>query len=177
MQVYLLLVYALVTMCWRRWAGKTTNTKRFFKYVVLTLIFLCMYYTSGHFLQWEMLAIPALIRCMNKSHGDYYHIYDKDKDEGRCKIIDKILQWIFGKDGYYNVKGNITGLFLTRFMASMIAAYWLPNMIFFPVTYTITYVIVEGIMKANGEGECTGLCEYANGFIYALLIYSSLLAL
>lgn len=114
-----LVSFILLGSLWRRFFGggfgKLGDITRGWKYLVLALIVLAMYYTKN-LLDWTNWRIYAVIVSFMIhwaiGHGDYFYLLDKDPDEPRIKWIDWTLRKIYGEGNYYNFKGNITGLFL-----------------------------------------------------------------
>ncbi len=141
---------------WRRWFGggfgKFGDVTRGWKYLVLAVIVLAMYYTKGllDWTDWRMYAVIAsFMYHWSRSHGDYFYIYDTGKDEGRIKWIDWVLRKIYGEGNYYNFKGNITGLLLRYTSTACIVAVCIPNAWFIlagPLT-VLAYIITGKLKK------------------------------
>lgn len=119
---------------WRRWYGggfgKFGDITRGWKYLILAAIVLAMYYTNIllDWTDWRMYAVIAsFMYHWSRSHGDYFYVYDTGKDEGRIKWIDYVLRLLYGKDGYYNFKGNVTGLLLRYTSTACLVALCIPN--------------------------------------------------
>ena len=129
----LLPFFMIVGAFWRRWYGggfgKLGDITRFWKYLLMAGIVLSMYYVKSllDWQDWRMYAVIASFAYhWARSHGDYFYIYDTGKDEGRIKWIDRVLRLIYGEDGYYNFKGNVTGLFLRYTSTACFVALALP---------------------------------------------------
>ena len=141
---------------WRRWYGggfgKFGDITRGWKYLILAAIVLAMYYTDIllDWTDWRMYAVIAsFMYHWSRSHGDYFYVYDTGKDEGRIKWIDYVLRLLYGKDGYYNFKGNITGLLLRYTGTACIVAVCIPNAWFVlagPIT-VLAYIITGKFKK------------------------------
>lgn len=128
--------FAIAGAFWRRWFGggfgKAGKITRFWKYAVLILICFTMYYLADpYFTFWRYwrtyAAVAAFAYHWARSHGDYFVVYDTRPDEGRIKWIDWILRKIYGENGFYNVKGNVTGLLLRYTGTACLVALSLPS--------------------------------------------------
>ena len=99
---------------------------------------------------WRMYAVIAsFMYHWSRSHGDYFYVYDTGKDEGRIKWIDYVLRLLYGKDGYYNFKGNVTGLLLRYTSTACLVALCIPNAWFCAagVLTTLGYVVTGKLPK------------------------------
>lgn len=141
---------------WRRWYGggfgKLGDITRFWKYLVLAVIVLFMYYVKSllNLNDWRMYAVIAsFMYHWARSHGDYFYVYDTGKDEGRIKWIDYVLRLLYGKDGYYNFKGNVTGLLLRYTSTACLVALCIPNAWFCVagILTTLSYVVTGKMEK------------------------------
>ena len=141
---------------WRRWYGggfgKLGDITRGWKYLILASIVLAMYYTNIllDWTDWRMYAVIAsFMYHWSRSHGDYFYVYDTGKDEGRIKWIDYVLRLLYGKDGYYNFKGNVTGLLLRYTSTACLVALCIPNAYFCTagVLTTLGYVVTGKLPK------------------------------
>ena len=140
---------------WRRWFGggfgKLGDITRGWKYLILAAIVLAMYYTKSllDWTDWRMYAaIASFMYHWSRSHGDYFYVYDTGKDEGRIRWIDWVLRRLYGEDGYYNFKGNVTGLFLRYTSTACIVALCIPNAWFILVgPLTVLAYIITGKLK------------------------------
>ena len=127
------ILYFVLGAFWRRWYGggfgKLGDMSRFWKYLVLVIIVLSMYYVKTEYVYPKnvFLSIVAFAYHWSRSHGDYFYVYDTGKDEGRIKWIDYVLRLLYGKDGYYNFKGNVTGLLLRYTSTACLVALCIPN--------------------------------------------------
>lgn len=141
---------------WRRWFGggfgKFGDITRGWKYLILAAIVLAMYYTNIllDWTDWRMYAVIAsFMYHWSRSHGDYFYVYDTGKDEGRIKWIDYVLRLLYGKDGYYNFKGNVTGLLLRYTSTACLVALCIPNAWFIiagPLT-VLAYIVTGKLPK------------------------------
>lgn len=140
---------------WRRWYGggfgKLGDMSRFWKYLVLVTIVLSMYYIKTEYVYPKnvFLSIVAFACHWARSHGDYFYVYDTGKDEGRIKWIDYVLRLLYGKDGYYNFKGNVTGLLLRYTSTACLVALCIPNAWFVlagPLT-VLAYIVTGKLPK------------------------------
>ena len=129
-----MIVFAIIGAFWRRWYGggfgKLGDITRFWKYLLMIGIVLSMYFVKGllDWSDWRMYAVIASFAYhWARSHGDYFYVWSTGVDEGRIKWIDTVLRWIYGKDGYYNFKGNCTGLFLRYTSTACLVSICLPN--------------------------------------------------
>ena len=167
-------LFAVLGAWHRRWFGggfkKWLPDSRFWKYLILALIVLAMYYTKS-ILDWENWRMYATIFAFmyhwSRSHGDYFYVYDTSKDEGRIKWIDWVLKKLYGVDGYYNFKGNCTGLLLRYTSTACVVALCIPNAWFICAGFltTLAYVIT-GKMKYP-----TNKAEYLSGALNFGLLY------
>lgn len=169
-----LIPFALIGACWRRWYGsgfgKLGDITRFWKYLVLALIVLSMYFVKG-LLDWHDWRIYAVFASFAyhwaRSHGDYFFVYSTEPDEGRIKWIDWVLRTIYGEGNYYNFKGNVTGLFLRYTATACLVSIAIPNayFAFAGVLTTLSYV-VTGRMKYS-----TNWAEWLAGALNFGLLY------
>lgn len=147
---------------WRRWFGggfgKLGDITRFWKYLVLSLIVLSMYYLKG-ILDWNDWRIYAVIASFMyhwaRSHGDYFFVYDTRKDEGRIKWIDWTLRKIYGEGNYYNFKGNVTGLFLRYTATACVVCVAIPDwrFVFAGALTTLSYVVTGRLKYSTNWAE------------------------
>lgn len=181
MQIYLLFIYSIIFGFWRRAYG--TSGHRALETVLLFLIVLLMTFTSHNIpactIGFVILAFRLIFFYISISHGhhDYYDIFHKGKDDARNKVVDWILQKLFGKDNYYNFFGNFVGLFLTRILWTTLASLCMPKpyFVFFALAYPLSYALAQGITKPNGEDRTTSASEYTVGFMYGFLFYLSMI--
>lgn len=136
MSVNKLVRFAIIGALWRRWFGggfgKLGDITRFWKYLVLIVVCFSMYYAKRlcfTFLQdyttWLVIVSFAIHWAVG--HGDYFYLLDTSKDEGRIKWIDWVLKRIYGENGYYNFKGNCTGMFLRYTSTACLVAVCIHN--------------------------------------------------
>lgn len=171
---WIAIVFIIIGAFWRRWFGggfeKWLPDSRFWKYLVLTAAVFAMHWSLG-ILDWNAVRMYAIVGSFAyhwcRSHGDYFFVYDARKDEGRIKWIDWVLRRIYGKDNYYNFKGNVTGLVLRYTSTACLVALCLPNAWFVlagPAT-ALCYV-VTGKMERP-----TNMAEYLAGAVNFGLLY------
>ena len=123
----MIILFAVLGAFWRAWfGGSFGDVTRFWKYLVLILIVCGMYEfrLSGYNIWLTQISFMIFWAL---SHGDYFIVNSTASDEKRIKWIDKILEWIYGKDGYYNFKGNVTGMLLRYGFTAIIVACCIPN--------------------------------------------------
>lgn len=153
-------IFAILGALWRRWFGggfgKAGLITRFWKYLVLALIVLAMYYVKKilDWYNWHMYAVMVSFAIhWAIGHGDYYRVYDTSPDEGRIKWIDWCLRTIYGEGNYYNVKGNVTGLFLRYSSTAILVACSISNpwFILAGIGTAFAYLITGKISTMAGE--------------------------
>lgn len=146
----------------RRWYGggfkKILPDSRFWKYIFMTVIVLSMYYVNGllDWYDWRMYAVIAsFMYHWARSHGDYFYVYDTGKDEGRIWWIDQVLRLLYGEDGYYNFKGNCTGLLLRYSSTACLVALCIPNAWFILAGFltAFAYAITGKMEKPTDKAE------------------------
>lgn len=157
-----LVLFSVLGAGFRRWFGggfgKFGKITRFWKYLVLVLIVLSMYWSLG-ILDWNAVRMYAVAVSFAyhwcRSHGDYFYVYDTGKDEGRIKWIDWVLRLLYGEDGYYNFKGNCTGLLLRYTSTACIVALCLPNAWFVisGILTTLAYIITGKMERPTDKAE------------------------
>ena len=161
---------------WRRWYGggfgKAGMITRFWKYVVLIVICAIMFRIkhpySTFWANWRTYAvIAAFAYHWARSHGDYFFVYSTAPDEGRIRWIDWVLRILYGENGYFNFKGNVTGLAFRYGATAMIVSIFIPNAWFVlaGLLTTLSYVIT-GKMK-----NPTNKAEYLAGALNFGLLY------
>lgn len=159
---------------WRRWYGggfgKAGLVTRFWKYLVLAVVVCAMYFARGLFdwRNWRMYAvIGAVAYHWARTHHDYYFVYSTEPDEGRIRWIDWVLGKLYGENGYFNFKGNVTGLFLRYTATACVVCVVLPDwrFVFAGVLTTLSYV-VTGRMKYS-----TNWAEWIAGAMNFGLLY------
>lgn len=160
--VYFAILFAVLGAFFRRWYGggfgKLGDITRFWKYLVLAAIVLFMYYVKGllDWHNWRMYAVIfAFMYYWSRSHGDYFYIWDTNTDEGRIPWIDWTLRKIYGVDGYYNFKGNVTGLFLRYTSTACLVAICIPNALFIlaGTLTTLAYIITSKLESPTAKAE------------------------
>jgi hypothetical protein len=102
---------------WRRFFGTRKgigNVTRFWKYLILAIIVLAMYYTKS-ILNWEnwrmYWTIVWFMIFWAIGHGTWYCFWDhSDSGEGRLPLIDKIIWFFIGVDESITFWGNAFGM-------------------------------------------------------------------
>ena len=169
-----MILFALIGAFWRRWFGggfgKAGMITRFWKYLVLAGVVVGMYFVNGllDWHDWRMYAvIAAFAYHWSRSHGDYFFVYSTAPDEGRIKWIDWVLRKLYGENGYFNFKGNVTGLFLRYTATACVVCVAIPDwhFVFAGALTTLSYVIT-GRMKYS-----TNWAEWIAGALNFGLLY------
>lgn len=171
-----LIPFALIGACWRRWYGggfgKAGLITRFWKYLVLIVIcaimFRIKYPYSTFWANWRTYAVVAAVAYhWARTHHDYYIVCSTAPDEGRIKWIDWILRILYGENGYFNFKGNVTGLFLRYTATACVVCVAIPDwrFVFAGLCTTLSYV-VTGRMKYS-----TNWAEWIAGALNFGLLY------
>lgn len=159
--IYLVL-FAVLGAVFRRFFGggfgKLGEITRFWKYLLLAGIVLSMYYVKSllDWRDWRMyVVIASFAYHWARSHGDYFYVYDTRKDEGRIKWIDWVLLRTYGKDNYYNFKGNVTGLLLRYTSTACLVALCLSNAWFICAGFltAFAYAITGKMEKPTNKAE------------------------
>lgn len=169
-----LIPFALIGASWRRWYGggfgKAGLITRFWKYLVLAGVVVGMYFVKG-FLDWQDWRMYAVIAAFAyhwaRSHGDYFFVYSTAPDDRRIRWIDWVLRKLYGENGYFNFKGNVTGLFLRYTATACVVCIAIPDwrFVFAGVLTTLSYV-VTGRMKYS-----TNWAEWIAGALNFGLLY------
>ena len=157
-----LVSFSIIGAFWRRWYGggfkKWLPDSRFWKYLALTAVVFAMYWSLG-ILDWNAVRMYAVAGSFAyhwcRSHGDYFYVYDTGKDEGRIWWIDQVLRLLYGKDGYYNFKGNVTGLFLRYTGSACVVYVCLPNAWFIVSGFltTLAYIVTGKMERPTEKAE------------------------
>lgn len=141
---------------WRRWFGggfgKLGDITRLFKYIALAVIVFSMYHLKGilDWQDWRMYAVLISFAVhWAVGHGDYFYLLDTGKDEGRIKWIDWTLGKIYGDEGYYNFKGNVTGMFLRYTSTAILVTFSVCNPLFLCSGFatTMAYIVTCKLPK------------------------------
>lgn len=181
MTAYLTLLFGITMACVRRWlGGGFIDCHRIYKNIVYVGVLILMYVCAGSFPKtWTEAAcflwtIGWAIRFFNHTHGDYWILDDTKPDEGRSWWIDKVLQLIFGKDGYYNFAGNFIGLMLGYLVPAIMASITMPSHWFWlaGIAAPCSYAICEFTLRFTGNR--TEYAEYLNGFCMGVIFYLNL---
>lgn len=166
---------------WRRWLGTGTDKTchRIWKILLLYAFVLLCYFLLGllgSVKDWICYAWVStwFMAFWNMSHGDYFAVNDTSPDEARLKWVDWCLRLIYGKDNYYNFKGNVTGLFIRYTVPAVLCALFMPEW----------YFCFAGLIVAFDYGICgkmfpdkpyTEYAEYLAGGMCFGLFYLSLI--
>ena len=138
--------------------GKLGLITRFWKYLILALIVLLMYYVKG-LLYWNEWRIYAGIASFSihwaVGHGDYFFVYSTVPDEGRIKWIDWILRKWYGEGNYYGLKGNLTGLLLRYSATACLVSVCIPSLWFLlaGVLTTLAYFATGKLKNPTQKAE------------------------
>lgn len=100
-------------------------------------------------------------------HGDYFYVYDTEADEARIKWIDWVLRKIYGENGYYNFKGNVTGMFLRYTSTAILVSVCLPNA-WFILAGALTALVYALLGKSD---KAIPYSEYLAGAVNFVLLY------
>lgn len=128
---------------------------RFVQHVIgFVATYLFVRYMNYSVLQACLFGVVLQGLMWSRSHGDYFSIFSTAPDEGRIKWIDWVLKKIYGVGGYYNFKGNFTGMLL-RYTAPAILLsiivlnpiLWMCGLIV-PIIYTVCWWLYDkGVYK------------------------------
>lgn len=173
-QLKLALLFGALGALWRRWFGggfkKFLPDSRFWKYLVLTFFVFSVFWIFDLFdwysVQMYLVTLGFMLHWA-EGHGDYYYVWDTGKDEGRIRWIDWTLRLLYGKDNYYNFKGNVTGLLLRYTSTACLVSLFLWNPWFIlagPLT-TLSYVLTSKLPRP------TDWAEFLAGCLNFLLLY------
>lgn len=172
----MIILFAVLGAFWRAWfGGSFGSVTRFWKYLALIFIcctmYLCKYPYFTFWLETTIwLTQISFMVFWAMSHGDYFIVNSTAPDEKRIKWIDKILEWIYGKDGYYNFKGNVTGMLLRYGFTAIIVACCIPN-----PWFLLAGPCVAACYGLSGylfpDKWYTKIAEFASGAIVFSLLY------
>lgn len=168
------IMFIIIGAFWRRWfgggLGRLGDASRFWKYLLLFQIILGMFYYLNllTFTEWRVYGVMISFAIhWALSHGDYYQVLDKGKDEGRVAWIDWVLRRLYGENGYYNFKGNCTGLFLRYTSTAILVSVCVGNALFIaagPATM-LCYAVTCKIPRPQDRAE------YLSGAVNFGLLY------
>ena len=169
-----LVIFSILGAFWRRWYGggfgRFGDITRLFKYIALAGIGAAMYYAAGKFdvKNGRMYAVMiAFAIHWAVGHGDYFYVYDTEADEARIKWIDWVLRKIYGENGYYNFKGNVTGMFLRYTSTAILVSVCLPNA-WFILAGALTALVYALLGKSD---KAIPYSEYLSGAVNFVLLY------
>ena len=169
-----LVIFSILGAFWRRWFGggfgRFGDITRLFKYIALAGIGAAMYYAAGKFdvKNGRMYAVMiAFAIHWAVGHGDYFYVYDTEADEARIKWIDWVLRKIYGENGYYNFKGNVTGMFLRYTSTAILVSVCLPNA-WFILAGALTALVYALLGKSD---KAIPYSEYLSGAVNFVLLY------
>lgn len=177
------ILFFTVGAFWRAWFGggisatPIWDAPRIIKYVALVLTVAAMYYAAGYaafWLDWRFWAAQvAFLIFWAKGHTDYYIANDTSPDKGKVKWIDWCLRKIYGEGGYYNFKGNVTGMFLRYTAPAVLVALAVPNVWFLTAGFFVAG-IYGGCGKLLPTAWYTKAAEFAAGGIVFLLMWEGI---
>ena len=168
------LFFGAVGALWRRWFGggfgRAGLITRFWKYLVLAGVVIGMYFAKSalDWLNWRMYSVIASFAYhWARTHHDSYNVWSKEPDEGRIRWIDWVLRILYGENGYYNFKGNVTGLFLRYTATACVVCVAILNAYFaFAGLITTLSYVVTGKLKYS-----TNWAEWIAGAMNFGLLY------
>ena len=179
---YWTLLFFIIGGLFRRALGTSIyigkfKISRFFKLIGLCLLVSLMYKIKNVFpydlKSWLMFAwtLGWFIRYNSHTHGDYWILDEETPDEGRSWWVDKVLQIIFGKGGYYNFAGNFVGLCLGYLLPAILASITMNNHWFWIAGFTapFAYAICEFTLKFTKRP--TEFAEYFHGALMMSLFF------
>lgn len=128
---------------------------RFVQHIIgFVVTYLFVRYMGYSVLQASLFGVVLQGLMWSRSHGDYFSIFSTAPDEGRIKWIDWVLKKIYGVGGYYNFKGNFTGMLLRYTAPAILLSIIVLNPIlwmcglFVPVIYTVCWWLYDkGVYK------------------------------
>lgn len=169
------ILYSIWESLWRRMFGSNGWYVPIIKYraiqhVLNVIITVFVLNALGYSLLQNLLCTAIFEGLFwSRSHGDYFFVTYEGEDEARIKWIDYILKKIYGVAGYYNFKGNVTGLFLRYETPSILVSLITFNWWFLlaGVLVTLSYAIC-GLLFPNKP--YTEYAEYLSGFFAGLLL-------
>lgn len=166
-------LYFVMGLLWRRWFGggfgRFGDVSRFFKYAVLLLIVLSMYWFKGC-LDWRSCRMYGVIVFFMVywaiGHGTWFVYWDRsDSGEGRLPLIDKIVWFCIGIDESRTFWGNAFGMFVRYTLTAIPVGLCVPSLWFMlsGVIVSLCYV-PAGYKKNTHIGELL-----AGGSVFLLL--------
>ena len=168
---------------WRAWfGGSFWNISRIWQILVLFVVCYAAYVQTDFlsFCKWGMPEYCCAVwswgwfmRFWNHSHGDYFVVLDTGKDEGRSKWVDACLRVLYGKEGYYNFKGNVTGLLIGYTVPAILSSIVMPSPLFCFAGAVVALIYgVCGLLFA--DKRYTKIAECVSGAVCFYLYYLSL---
>jgi len=174
------IIYSLFEGVWRSCFGNDgwdlpILKYRFVQHIIGFAVTLCfLLYMGYHWVQTCLFGVVLQGLMWSRSHGDYFSIFSTAPDEGRIKWIDWVLKKIYGKGGYYNFKGNFTGMLL-RYTAPAILLsiiildpyLWLCGPVV-PVVYTVCWWLYDrGVYKIPAYHVAEAIMGFEVGLFIA----------
>lgn len=176
------LCFGFIGAFWRAWfGGSFFKISRIWQIVVLTFIVAAMYYTVDRIpiettdICYALWSYGWFMRFWNHTHGDYFFVNDTSKDEGRSKWVDWCLQKIYGKDNYYNFKGNVTGLLIGYSVPAILATIVVQPHWYFMLGGVVIAFIYGLMGKLFPTKPYTKYAEYLCGFFCFILYYLTMI--
>lgn len=167
-------LYSILGSMWRRWFGsgfgKFGEITRFWKYLVLTLIVLFMYFVKKvlDWSNWEMYGcIISFMVFWSIGHGTWYAYWDhSDFAEGRLPWLDKFIWFCIGVDESRTFWGNAFGMCarytLTSIPVALCTSLW----------FLTAGLVVSSCYAVAGYKKDTRIGEYlAGGTVFSLLFF------
>lgn len=147
---------------------------RFVQHIIgFVVVFVALRLSDYSYLQCSAFSVVLQALFWSRSHGDYFSIFSTAPDEGRIKWIDWTLKKLYGEGGYYNFKGNFTGMLL-RYTAPAILLsviifspfFWACGLLV-PVVYTVCWWLYD---KGAYKVPAYHVAEAVAGFEVGLFI-------
>ena len=176
------LIYGFFEGAWRScfgcdgW-GLPILKYRFVQHIINFLaVFFALKFADYSYIQCILFGVVLQGLMWSRSHGDYFSIFSTAPDEGRIKWIDWVLKKIYGVGGYYNFKGNFTGMLL-RYTAPAILLsiivlspyFWICGLLV-PVIYTVCWWLYDrGVYKLPAYHVAEAIMGFEVGLFISLL--------
>ena len=166
------ILYFILGAIWRRLYGggfgKFGNITRFWKYLVLAIIMLTMFYFKNKLVwnDWKIYAdIVFFMIFWAIGHGAWFVYWDhSDSAEGRKPLMDKILWFLVGVDESRTELGNCLGMCIRYTLTSIGLAITVHPAFMFAGAIVAMCYVPAGIKHNTGIGELL-----AGGSIFTLL--------
>ena len=166
------ILYFILGALWRKLYGggfgKFGNITRFWKYLVLAIIMLSMFYLKNKLVwtDWKIYAdIVFFMIFWAIGHGAWFVYWDhSDSAEGRKPLIDKILWFLVGVDESRTELGNCLGMCIRYTLTSIGLAITVHPAFMFAGAIVAMCYVPAGIKHDTRIGELL-----AGGSIFTLL--------